>query len=148
MAESKCVPDFKLTPEQRKIVDDVRRQIEQEKPEILAEGKRVFAAEESIAGRLQAAMGILKAVRKSHGITLDQVAEKTGMTKPYLSKLENDVAANVTINTLYRIADALGHDVQVSIIPREQLKPDPKKPVTSKPKGKGLAHLAGKNQAD
>ena len=114
---------FVLTPEQRKVADEIRRQAEIEKPEMMAEGRRVFAAEKFVSIRLQAAMSILKAVRKAQGITLDQVAAITGMTKPYLSKIENDDAANVTVNTLFRIADALNHDLQISVIPREA---DPK----------------------
>ena len=132
MSNPKSPPKFVLTPEQRKIVEEVRRLAEIEKPEILAEGRRVFAAEECVNGRLKAAMSILKAVRNSQKVTLDALAVRTGMTKPYLSKLENDTEANVTINTLYRIADALGHDLQVSVIPR----PQPAKIVTRKPRAR------------
>ena len=108
----------------------MRRLAEIEKPEILAEGRRVFEAEQCMNGRLQAVMSILKAVRNSQKVTLEELAARTGMTKPYLSKLENDAEANVTINTLYRIADALGHDLQVSVIPR----PQPAKVVVRKPR--------------
>jgi DNA-binding Xre family transcriptional regulator len=120
MSSPKPPPKFVLTPEQRKIVEEVRRLAEIEKPEILAEGRRVFAADECVNGRLKAVMSILKAVRNSQKVTLDELAARTGMTKPYLSKLENDAEANVTINTLYRVADALGHDLLVSVIPRPQ----------------------------
>ena len=120
MNEAKKPPKLVLTPEQRKIIDEIRLRAEAEKPEMMAEGRRVRAAEELVSVRLLAAMSILKAVRKSLGVTLDEVALRTGMTKPYLSKLENDGEANVTINTLYRIADALGHELQISVIPRIQ----------------------------
>jgi DNA-binding Xre family transcriptional regulator len=130
MSNPKPPPKLVLTPEQRKIVEEVRRLAEIEKPEILAEGCRVFEAEPCMNGRLQAVMSILKAVRNSQKVTLEELAARTGMTKPYLSKLENDAEANVTINTLYRIADALGHDLQVSVIPR----PQPAKVVVRKPR--------------
>ena len=90
MSNPKPPPKFVLTPEQRKIVEEVRRLAEIEKPEILAEGRRVFEAEQCMNGRLQAVMSILKAVRNSQKVTLEELAARTGMTKPYLSKLEND----------------------------------------------------------
>ena len=117
MSEKKT-PKLLLTPEQRKILAEIRRHAEAEKPELMAEGRRVFAADKFVSARLEAAMSILKAVRKAQGVTLEQVAERTGMTKPYLSKIENDDGANVTVNTLYRIADALNHDLQISVTPR------------------------------
>ena len=117
MSEKKT-PKLLLTPEQRKILAEIRRHAEAEKPELMAEGRRVFAADKFVSARLEAAMSILKAVRKAQGLTLDQIAEATGMTKPYLSKIENDNGANVTVNTLYRIADALNHDLQISVTPR------------------------------
>ena len=117
MSESKKPPKLVLTPEQRRIVDQVRRLAEIEKPEMFAEGRRVFAADSSVTARLQAAMSILKAVRNSQRMTLNELATRTGMTKPYLSKLENDTGANVTVNTLYRITSALGHDLQISVVP-------------------------------
>lgn len=122
MTDPKKPPKFVLTPEQLKITDEIRRLAELEKPEMMAEGRRVFAAEKFVSIRLQAAISILKALRKAQSVTLDELAGLTGMTKPYLSKLENDESPNVTVNTLYRIADALGHDLQISVIPRMQLK--------------------------
>ena len=131
MSEPKKPPKLVLTSEQRKIVQEVRRLAEAERPEMIAEGRRVFAADECVSARLQAAMSILKAVRKAQGVTLDDVAVRTGMTKPYLSKLENDENVNVTINTLYRIADAIHHDLQISVIPRTVPKPKKRRPATA-----------------
>lgn len=51
----------------------------------------------------------IKLLRKKHGLTLDQLAEQTGFSKGYLSKIEN--AKNKYLPpmaTLHRIADALG----------------------------------------
>ncbi len=118
MTESKRLAKFRLTPEQREIVESVRRRVEAEKPEIIAEGLKTVAADAVTSVQLRGAVSLLKAVRKAQGVTLGEVARRTGMTKTSLSRLENDAEANVTINTLHRIADALGHDVQISVVPR------------------------------
>ena len=64
MTESKRIPGFKLTPEQRKIVDEVRRRVEEEKPEIMAESRRRTVADLVTSVQLRGAIGLLKAVRK------------------------------------------------------------------------------------
>ena len=65
MPQSKQIPNFQLTPEQRAIVDEVRRQIEKEKPEIIAEGRRMKQADEVTSVQLRGAFGLLKALRQS-----------------------------------------------------------------------------------
>ena len=108
---------FELTAEQRLIADELRAIAEKEKPEILAEGRRIKAASQAMSAHLKGVMVLLKAVRKSQGVTLDEIAIRTGIQKSSLSRLENSEDSNVTINTLYRIADALDYDIQVSVVP-------------------------------
>lgn len=51
----------------------------------------------------------IKQLRKKHGLTLDQLAEQTSLSKGYLSKIENARNKHLPpISTLHRIADALG----------------------------------------
>jgi DNA-binding Xre family transcriptional regulator len=123
MTESKKPPKFKFTEEQKQLLADVRKKVEQDKPELMAEGRRILQTDEVLSVRLKAVMSILKAVRKAKGITLEELASRTGMTKPYLSKIENEVGANVTVNTIYRIAEAMEHDLQISVIPMEATSP-------------------------
>ena len=52
----------------------------------------------------------IKRLRKSKGFNLDQMAERTGYTKSYLSQIEN-LKRDPPISTLLRIAHALGEDV-------------------------------------
>ena len=40
------------------------------------------------------------------------------------SRLENNAESNVTVNTRYRIADALGYDLNVSVVRRSPPKPE------------------------
>ncbi len=50
----------------------------------------------------------LKQARRSAGLTLAQVAKRTGMDQATLSRLENGRKPNPTIDTLWRYARAVG----------------------------------------
>jgi len=52
--------------------------------------------------------------RLREGFSLGEIAEKTGIDRGNLSKLENN-ADNVELDTLVRLADALGYDVVVDL---------------------------------
>lgn len=49
----------------------------------------------------------LRALRSERNITLPQLAEKAEVSKGLLSKLENDEESNPSIDTLFKIAEAL-----------------------------------------
>lgn len=51
----------------------------------------------------------IRQLRKRHGLTLDQLAEMTGLSKGYLSKIENSKGKNLPpLSTLHTIAEAFG----------------------------------------
>jgi transcriptional regulator with XRE-family HTH domain len=54
----------------------------------------------------------IKSIRQSKKITLDQLAKLTGLTKGYISRIENSHKAP-PLSTLYRIANALDTDLSV-----------------------------------
>ena len=54
--------------------------------------------------------------RKFSGLTQKQLSEKTGITQPDISKLENG-NANPSIRTLKRLANAIGMKLKVEFIP-------------------------------
>ena len=58
----------------------------------------------------------IKVIRQNQNITLKSLAEKTGLTEGYLSKIENSENAP-PISTLRRIAIALGFDVSYFFLP-------------------------------
>ena len=58
----------------------------------------------------------IKVIRQNQNITLKSLAEKTGLTEGYLSKIENSENAP-PISTLRRIAMALGFDVSYFFLP-------------------------------
>lgn len=64
---------------------------------------------------LRAAMSELKRQREKAGLSLAELAERTGMDKGALSRLENGVQDNPTIVTLLRYAAALGKKLTWSI---------------------------------
>jgi len=61
----------------------------------------------------------LKAARLHKGVSLADLDAKTGMGKANLSRLENSDQANPTIETLLRVADALGVEVKIAVLDRE-----------------------------
>ena len=70
------------------------------------------------ASSARIALARLKVARLAEGLSLGEIAEKTGIDRGNLSRLENNVE-NVELNTLARLADALGYDVVVDIRKRD-----------------------------
>jgi len=65
----------------------------------------------------------IRTLRTEKGMTLPALADRAGLSKGLLSKLENSEESNPSLTTLYRIAEAL--EVTVSLIletERAQLK--------------------------
>ena len=60
----------------------------------------------------------IRRLRKSCGLSLQQVAEQTGMSAAYLSQVEND-QANPTLSSLRKIAQALGTSLFYLMAPEE-----------------------------
>ncbi len=129
---------LELTATQKQTVAAIRAEVERDRPEIIAEGHRVAAAAAATSVQLRGAFTLLRAVRKSQGMSLDTLADATGISKPALSRLENDPAPNVTLTTLHRVATALGYDLHIAVVPsaiittRRPLKPTTRKPTLTK----------------
>lgn len=65
---------------------------------------------------LSATVSELKAIREELGISLTELAERTGMTIGNLSRLENMDGPNPTIETLRRYARAIGHRIEIAVV--------------------------------
>ena len=50
----------------------------------------------------------MRTLRERRGITRDELARRSGLSKGYLANLENGFACNPTLGALERIAEALG----------------------------------------
>lgn len=57
----------------------------------------------------------LKEERRRAGLTQEQLAERIGTKKTYISRLENG-KADVTLGTLFRIFEGLGRRVALTIL--------------------------------
>ena len=90
----------------------IREQIEQEKPELIAWGRQIKAQH----ARLREAVAALKATRESLGLSLADIRDRTGIEKGNLSRLENAMNPNPTIDTLSRYADAVGKEIVIALV--------------------------------
>jgi DNA-binding Xre family transcriptional regulator len=100
-----------MPPERTKNLLDLARKIDAEEEEIIARARRFFEEHDELMGVL----GLPKAERQRLRITLDELSRRTGIGKGNLSKLENGKLPKPTIQTLHRIADALGKKVHVHL---------------------------------
>jgi DNA-binding Xre family transcriptional regulator len=89
----------------------IREQIEKEKPELMAIGRRLLAQSD----RLRETVRLLKAEREAQGLTLQELGDRTGIGKANLSRLENSRNPNPTVGTLARYADALGKNLVITL---------------------------------
>jgi DNA-binding XRE family transcriptional regulator len=58
----------------------------------------------------------IREARKSAGLTLVDVAERAGMTKQAVLKIESGQNANPKLDTIARIARAIGKDLRVELV--------------------------------
>ncbi len=63
----------------------------------------------------------LKEERAKAGLSLTALAERTGMDKAFLSRLENGRQTNPTLETLDRYARALGKELVLSLRDQEEI---------------------------
>jgi DNA-binding XRE family transcriptional regulator len=108
----------KRTPKETARLRADRERYQRDKPmpeRLLAEGGH--AEYVSLGGLilLQQIMASLKKERERQELTLADVAQRTGIDQAALSRLETGSNSNPTLDTLYRIALALGKTVVCSL---------------------------------
>ncbi|NBC11438.1 MAG: helix-turn-helix domain-containing protein [Planctomycetes bacterium] len=109
----KSVRNAKLTPEQKQRVREGIDWAQANRDEIT----RIAAAQAAELDALESALRSLKAARQRKGLSLGEVAARSGIDKANLSRLENDPHPNPTWSTLSRLAAAIG--VRLDIIVRD-----------------------------
>ena len=90
----------------------IRAKYQREKPslaDLTARGATVVPLGTYLA--VQKLLAELRAARQREGLTLEQVAERAGMDKASLSRLETGKQANPTVDSLFRVAIALGKTI-------------------------------------
>ena len=70
---------------------------------------------DTLTAELRQAFRILKQERIAQGLSLADMRDRTGMSRSAVSRLENDDAANPTIETLSRYAEALGKELAITL---------------------------------
>ncbi len=106
----------KLTPEEAAKYQEIREEVEIEKPQLIAKAQR--ARHDARRQQLVAIMRELKAAREAKGLSLADIYRKTGIDRSALSKLENVTNENPTVDTLLRYAEVVGKRVQIEVLDR------------------------------
>jgi DNA-binding XRE family transcriptional regulator len=106
------------TPEEKRRLKQVRERFQRERPsmaDLLESGDAGEAVSQGEYLDLRAMLAALKKRREHEGLSLADVAERSGMDRAAISRLENGVYVNPTVDTLYRYAQAIGADIGFSI---------------------------------
>lgn len=61
----------------------------------------------------------IRALRKQKGLTLEDLAGKTGINMDHIARIERGETKNPRIDTIQKIAKALAVDVDAILCPRE-----------------------------
>lgn len=100
----------KSTPAEKKRNAELLELIELDKEELRQEARQVMAR-----NLVKPVMVTLRGIREASGKSLSDLEKETKIRKATLSKLENGVTQNPTLETLHRIATALGKRIKVTI---------------------------------
>jgi predicted transcriptional regulator len=106
------------TPEAQRQLDEIRERFQRERPgleDLLASGDVTDVVSQGEYLDLRAMLAELKRHRQRQGLSLADVAERSGMDRSAVSRLENGVYVNPTVDTLYRYAEAIGAEIGFSV---------------------------------
>lgn len=60
---------------------------------------------------------IIKEVREEQGITQEELSKRIGISRAYLSKIENNKVKNVSFNLIFKIAEELNIEIEKIYVP-------------------------------
>jgi len=106
------------TPEQRRQLKEIRERFQRDRPsleKLLASGDATEVVSQGEYLSLLALLAALKRHRESRGLSLTDVSERSGMDRAAVSRLENGVYLNPTLDTLYRYASAIGAEIAFTV---------------------------------
>jgi DNA-binding XRE family transcriptional regulator len=107
----RIIRDRHLTPEEAERYRSLRQQLDAERPEIVARHQQRMAS----LDQLESLFTQLKEAREAQGLSLAELAQRTGANPAALTKLETEQKADPTVETLVRYAEALGKRLVVSL---------------------------------
>jgi transcriptional regulator with XRE-family HTH domain len=108
------------TAKEQARIDALREKYQREKPgpdQLVASGEYEGPVQAGAYWEVRRAMALLKAERERQGLTLAQLAKRSGLDKGAISKLESGRQVNPTIDTLSRLAAGLGIIVGLTLQP-------------------------------
>jgi DNA-binding XRE family transcriptional regulator len=111
MSDQRIHRDPKLSDEERARQKAVREKFQKERPslqQLIESGDVDPPIPLGVYTELRQALIALKKAREAAGLSLADVAERSGIDKAALSRLENGVHDNPTVETLMRYAAAVG----------------------------------------
>jgi DNA-binding XRE family transcriptional regulator len=113
---AKRAPTRELTDAEKKRIAKARQEAEEDKDYIRGQARRWKQANLAGQAALRETFRLLKEERQRQSLSLADLEERTGMSRPSLSRLENDLESNPAITTLSRYAEALGKTLVVSLV--------------------------------
>ena len=111
-AEGKRRVVIKLTPAQQVSEEKFLAEVEAEREEILEMGRQHKAQRKE---RAQSLANRLRQLREQRGFSLAKVARLSGMTRQAVHRIETGENTNPKIDTIARIAQALGGEFTVQV---------------------------------
>ena len=106
------------TPEATARRKKTRAAVDAEKDELIAEGRKMMAPIIAQRKQFSAIVKDLRSERERQGLSLSDVADRTGMDRTFISRLETSPSPNPTVSTLHRYAECLGVDFQIALVQR------------------------------
>ncbi|MCL4206236.1 MAG: helix-turn-helix transcriptional regulator [Pirellulaceae bacterium] len=106
------------TPEEKRRLQEIRERFQQERPgldDLLASGDATEVVVQGEYLDLCTMLTALKRHRERQGLSLSDVAARSGMDRAAVSRLENGVCLNPTLETLYRYAEAVRAEIGFTI---------------------------------
>ncbi len=103
----------KLSPAEIKRLKSLAMKIDREEGDALRARAGAFKRE---ADRLREIFRQLQEERQKQGLSLGEIARRSGIDKGRLSRLESEEYPNVTIDTLERYAHALHKKIVVALV--------------------------------
>jgi predicted transcriptional regulator len=106
------------TPEEQRRLEEIRERLQRQRPgleDLLASGDATEVVSQGEYLDLRVMLAALKKHRKRQGLSLAHVAQRSGMDRAAVSRLENGVYVNPTVDTLYRYAHAIGAQIGFSV---------------------------------
>jgi DNA-binding XRE family transcriptional regulator len=111
MSNERTHRDMNWSAEDRARHKAIREKFQKERPtlqQLIESGEYTGPVPHGVFLSLMAALVELKKAREAAGLSLADVAERSGIDKAALSRLENGVHDNPTVDTLMRYAAAVG----------------------------------------